>query len=70
MLYFVSCSADVATLVCLVTAGPVTRLGMMVVFGWGNYDGCARTCHSRSTSLVNNRGCRVWVSFTLTDAWA
>ena len=70
MLCFIFWSADVAALVCLVTAGPVTRLGVMVVFGWGNYDGCARTCHSRSTSLVSNHRCRVWFSFSLTDAWA
>ena len=67
MLYFVSCSADVAALVCLVTAGPFTRLGVMIVFGLGNYDGCAHTCHSRSISLMSNRGCLVWFSLSLTD---
>ena len=70
MLCFIFCSADVAALVCLVTAGPVTRLRVMIVFGWGNYNGCARTRHSHSTSLVSNRGCRVWFLLSLTVAWA
>ena len=70
MLCFIFCSADVAALVCLVTAGPVTRLGVMVVLGWDNCDECAHTRHSRSTSLVSNRGCHVWFSINLMVAWA